>query len=253
MLIVHVSDLHCGKSGFNSKALELAVEEINELMPDVIVVTGDLTNRGFLHEYELASDYLSRLECERTIIGTGNHDYRYTGYLLCKKYFQKPRVLEFDGAIIVYLSTARPDRDEGEVGYRQVQWFKKIMNKHKDKFKVVALHHHLVPIPDIGLEKNIVTDAGDVIRAITQNDVNLVLCGHRHRPWSLNLNDSMIINAGTVSSERFRGFFANSYNVIRVKNGEIDAKIKVVDGDAIDFKEILNASEPFIYSIAKDD
>ncbi len=246
MLIVHLSDLHCGNFGFNPKALELAITEINELMPNIVVVTGDLTNNGSIHEYELAKKYLSKIKCERKVIGTGNHDYRSTGYLLCKRYFQKPRVLEFKDVIIVYLSTARPDRDEGEVGYRQIQWLRKILNEHKDKFKIIALHHHLVPIPDTGLERTTVTDAGDVIRALTQCKINLVLCGHRHRPWSLNFDDSTIINAGTVSSEKFRGFFANSYNIIKIKNGRIDAKIKIVNGKTIDFEDILNATEPFI-------
>lgn len=246
MLIAHVSDLHCGNSGFKQKAVELAIEEINGLMPDIVVVTGDLTNNGFLHEYELAKDYLNRIRCERKIIGTGNHDYRSTGYLLCKRYFQKPGVLEFKDAVVAYLSTARPDRNEGEVGYRQIQWLRKTLDEHGEKFKVVALHHHLVPIPDTGLERSTVTDAGDVIRAITQCNVNLVLCGHRHRPWSLKVNDSIIINAGTVSSEKFHGFFANSYNIINIEEGEIDAKIKVVGGKAIDFEEIVDARDPFI-------
>ncbi|MEA3254451.1 MAG: metallophosphoesterase family protein [Candidatus Altiarchaeota archaeon] len=246
MLVIHLSDLHCGNSGFNSEALELAIEEINELMPDIVVVTGDLTDNGFLHEYELARDYLSRIKCERKIIGTGNHDYRLTGYLLCKRFFQKPGVLEFRNTVMVYLSTARPDKNEGEVGYRQIQWLEKILDRHKEKFKVVALHHHLVPVPDTGLERNTVTDAGDVLRAITHCNVDLVLCGHRHRPWSLKLNDSMIINAGTVSSEKFCGFFANSYNIIEIEGDGINARIKLVGGKAMDFGEILDACEPFI-------
>jgi len=248
MLIVHISDLHCGShAGFNPESLDLAITEINELMPDVVVVTGDLTHNGFLSDYKLAVKYIEKVKCERKIIGSGNHDYRSTGYLLYRRCFQRPPILEFENSIIVYLSTARPDRDEGEAGYRQIQWLGKILDRFKDRFKIVALHHHLVPIPDTGLERNTVIDAGDVIRTITQHNVNLVLCGHRHRPWSLNMGNSLIINAGTVSSERFRGFFANSYNVIRIEGNKIDARLKVVGGRTMDFKELLTGREPFIY------
>jgi len=246
MLIVHLSDLHCSKRWFSEGNLALAIEEINELKPDMVVVTGDLTENGFLKEYEVAKEYLSRIKCKRTIVGTGNHDYRSTGYLLSQRYFKRPEVLKHKNFIVTYLSTARPDKDGGEVGYRQLQWLKRTLNENKDKFKVVALHHHMIPIPDTGLERTTINDAGDVIRALTQSNVDLVLCGHRHRPWCMHLDSSTILNAGTVSSEKFRGFFANSYNIVKVKKKKIDAKIKVVGGSTLDFKKILKENEPFI-------
>ena len=45
MIIVQLSDLHVG-SQFLQEKFETVVEEINELNPDVIVITGDLTNEG---------------------------------------------------------------------------------------------------------------------------------------------------------------------------------------------------------------
>jgi len=246
MLIVHLSDLHCGKKWFSPGSLALAIEEINELKPDMVVVTGDLTENGFLKEYELAKEYLDRIKCKRVIIGTGNHDYRSTGYLLSQRYFKRPETIKHKNSIVTYLSTARPDKDGGEVGFRQLQWLKRTLDENNEKFKVVALHHHMIPIPDTGLERTTINDAGDVIRAMTQSNVDLVLCGHRHRPWCLHLDSTTILNAGTVSSEKFRGFFANSYNIIKVRKKKIDAKIKVVGGDTLDFKKILKENEPFI-------
>ncbi|GAG08409.1 unnamed protein product, partial [marine sediment metagenome] len=163
MQIVHLSDLHCGKRWFSEENLALAIEEINELKPDMVVVTGDLTENGFLKEYEVAKEYLSRIKCKRTIIGTGNHDYRSTGYLLSQRYFKRPEITKYKNSIVTYLSTARPDKDGGEVGYRQLQWLKRTLNENKDRFKVVALHHHMIPIPDTGLERTTINDAGDVI------------------------------------------------------------------------------------------
>ena len=250
MLLVHMSDLHCGKhSEFNPKALETAIDEINSLRPDVVVITGDLTHNGMINDYSLAKEYIDKINCERKIIGTGNHDYKLTGYLLCNKYFRRPQILDYKDVLMLYLSTARPDKDEGEVGYRQQLWFKKVLNekRYQNKVKILCLHHHLIPIPDTGLERATVTDAGDVIRAIQQTDPNLILCGHRHRPWRLTLGKSTVINSGTVSSLRFRGFFANSYNIITIKNKNIDAKIKVVGGETISFEKLLRENKPFIF------
>ncbi len=49
MIIVQISDLHIG-SQFLLEKFDILVEEVNQLQPDVIVVTGDLTNEGLMKE-----------------------------------------------------------------------------------------------------------------------------------------------------------------------------------------------------------
>ncbi|PIN97595.1 MAG: metallophosphoesterase, partial [Nitrosopumilus sp. CG10_big_fil_rev_8_21_14_0_10_33_7] len=46
--------------------------------------------------------------------------------------------------------------------------------------------------------------------------VDLVLCGHKHRPWEWNFGKLMVVNAGTATSERVRGLFENTYNIIDI-------------------------------------
>ena len=84
--IVQISDVHVGGQ-FKEETFDLAVEEINELNPSVIVATGDLTNEGLLKEYEKCKVKFSQFDAEKIITISGNHDYRNTGYLLFKKYF----------------------------------------------------------------------------------------------------------------------------------------------------------------------
>ena len=72
----------------------------------------------------------------------------------------------------------RPDRNEGEVGYRQNLWLERTMKK----LKIVAMHHHLITIPDTGSDQLTVVDAGDVLRTVLDSKVDVVLCGHKHRP-----------------------------------------------------------------------
>lgn len=52
-----------------------------------------------------------------------------------------------------------------------------------------------------------------------------------------------VIHAGSVSCERLRGFFLNSYNVIEVKNRNIEAKLKIVGGDYLSFEEVVKRRE----------
>ncbi|MEM2691132.1 MAG: hypothetical protein QXS01_03430, partial [Candidatus Bathyarchaeia archaeon] len=49
--------------------------------------------------------------------------------------------------------------------------------------------------------------------------------------------------AGSVSCERLRGFFLNSYNVIEVKDKKVEAKLKIVGGDYISFEEVVKRRE----------
>jgi len=101
------------------------------------------------------------------------------------------------------------------------------------------MHHHLIPVPDTGLEAAIVEDAGDVLKTLSKLSPDLVLSGHRHRPWSWKLNDINFLFSGAVSTIRLRGFFENSYNVIRIDSGEIKPQVKIVGGTFTDFDKLI--------------
>lgn len=245
MIIVHVSDLHVGSQFIEEKFSQL-VKEINELKPDVVIVTGDLTNEGLMKEYNKAKSLLSQLNVKKIISISGNHDYRNTGYLLFKRYFPFETINELDDdVVVVTIGTARPDRDEGEVGYRQNLWLERTMKKYQDKVKIVAMHHHLVAIPDTGSDQLTVVDAGDVLRTILDSHVDLVLCGHKHRPWIWNFRNLKVVNAGTATSERVRGLFENTYNIITVHGKKIEIDLKIVGGKRIHMEDIVQNYSQF--------
>jgi len=242
MLLVQISDLHCGPM-FRQESLRAAVKEINKLSPDVVLVTGDLTENGLISEFQTASKELKKLKAEKILYVSGNHDYRSTGYLLFRKLFSFSQVTEMDDVVITILSSARPDRDDGEVGHRQNLWLESTLEKYKGKVKIVAIHHHIIPVPDTGADQITIVDAGDVLRSLIKSKVNLVLCGHRHRPWRWRIEDMLVVHAGSVSCEKLRGFFCNSYNVIKIEGKNIDAKLKIVGGSYVDFEEIVKRRE----------
>ena len=240
MIIVQISDLHIG-SQFLEDKFDLLVQEINELNPDTIVITGDLTNEGLMKEYQKCKLLLSKFNTQKIIIMPGNHDYRNTGYLLFKKFFPFESVNELsDDVVLVTVGTARPDRNNGEVGYRQNIWLDRTMKKYKDKIKIVAMHHHLIAIPDTGSDQLTVVDAGDVLRTILDTRVDVVLCGHKHRPWAWNFRNLTVVNAGTATSERVRGFFENTYNILTISNKKVDVDLKIVGGKRLSMDEMVN-------------
>ncbi|HSD04323.1 MAG TPA: metallophosphoesterase family protein [Nitrosopumilaceae archaeon] len=239
MKIVQLSDIHVG-SQFREEAFDKVVEEVNDLGPSAVLVTGDLTNEGLLKEYEKCKQKFAKFEVDKIIAISGNHDYRNTGYLLFKKFFPFETVnMLGDDIVLVTLGTARPDRDEGEVGYRQNLWVERTMKKYPKKIKIVAMHHHLIGIPDSGTDRVTVIDAGDVLRTALSSQVDLVLCGHKHRPWIWDFGNLSIANAGTASSERMRGFFENTYNIITIEKHKIKVDLKIVGGKRFPLKDLV--------------
>ena len=246
MQLVQLSDIHIG-AFFKQEVFDTVVDEVNnKLKPDAIIITGDLTDDGLLFQFERAHAEIKKFNCSNIIVLAGNHDYRHTGYLLFKKFFPFSRQMyEFDDVIVVTLGTARPDRDEGEVGHRQNLWMEESLSKYnKNKMKIAAMHHHLIAIPDTGTDKIIIVDAGDTLRACLRSKVNLVLCGHKHRPWVWKLGALDIVYAGTVSSTRFRGFFENTYNIIDIKGGKINVDIKIVGGKRLPLLDLVEKHKP---------
>ena len=236
--VVQISDIHCGPE-FQRPVFETAVDEINALEPDALVVTGDLTENGLLAQYRAAREVTDSIRCKIKVICSGNHDYRSTGYLLFKRFFPSKPVITVDDCVFTTVSTARPERNDGEVGHRQVVWLERTLSRYKKMVKVVAMHHHLIQVPDTGPDNIPVVDAGDTLRGIIGAKVNLVLGGHRHRPWRWKLQDTQIIHAGTLSSERLRGFYANSYNIIEMNRGSIQAKLKIVGGRSMSYDQVV--------------
>ncbi len=240
MKIVQLSDIHVG-SQFQEEVFEKVIDEVNSLKPDAVILTGDLTNEGLVSEYEKCRDLISKIDVEKIISVSGNHDYRNTGYLIFKKFFPFQTVNELnDNVVLVTLGTARPDRNEGEVGYRQTLWLERTMRKYEKKIKILAMHHHLIGIPDTGSERVTILDAGDVLRTILDTNVDLVLCGHKHRPWILNFNNLSIVNAGTTSSDRMRGLFENTFNIINIEKNKLKIDLKIVGGKQMPLEDIVN-------------
>jgi 3',5'-cyclic-AMP phosphodiesterase len=220
--IAQISDLHLGSPHFVPNLLERAIMEVNDLEPDVVVCSGDLTTHGFRQEYADAADYLARLRCESLVVIPGNHDSRNVGYVHFEEHFgERNRAVHVNGVSIVAVDSSEPDLDHGQIGRGRYGWIEEQFSLPAD-FRIFVLHHHLLPVPGTGRERNIVYDAGDTFEVLQQARVNLVLSGHKHVPYAWRLEDIFIVNAGTVSSLRLRGKGRPSYNLIELDGRHVD-------------------------------
>jgi 3',5'-cyclic AMP phosphodiesterase CpdA len=235
LTIAHISDLHCGHVLFDAELMEHALEEIVDAGPDLVVVAGDLTSEGYAPQFRQAKRYLERLDGIQMVVIPGNHDLMNVGFLHFRDAFGKSeRVLRIpftsdDGesgdrhATVVAVNSSKPDLAEGEVGHFRYDWIREAY-QHSGDYKIFVLHHHLVSVPGTGRERNIVWDAGDVLALLAEVEVDLVLCGHKHVPNVWLFGEMLLVNSGTATSHRVRGYTRPSYNLL-----EVDAeKVRIV-------------------------
>jgi Icc protein len=235
VLIAQISDVHVGGARYRQELLRQAIEEINSEEPDLVVIAGDLTDDGYPDQYPLAREELSALSCSEIVRVPGNHDARNVGYLRYEDTFgardsrlrlQLPQL----EVALVSVDSSKPDLDEGEIGREHYGWIEEGFAGHAD-LRVFVCHHHLMPIPGTGRERNQVLDAGDVLSLLRQCGVDLVLAGHRHVPYVWPVAGMLLVNSGTVSTLRTRGFPHPAYNFVRVEDGRISVELRVPGGE----------------------
>ncbi len=230
MRIAHVSDLHLTSPNFVKEWGDNVIEILDETDPEIVVITGDFTMEGFVHEWDVTKEYVERIDTKNLILVPGNHDARNEGYKIFEEIFQtRFPSYEDERVVILGLDSTVPDLDDGHIGRDNYDMIEEKFTG-KDKLKILALHHHLIAIPGTGRERNIAVDAGHVLSLITQLDIDFVLSGHKHLPWVWKLENTYFITAGTASSRRLKGRSHPSFNIMNISDdGVVVEEINVAD------------------------
>jgi 3',5'-cyclic-AMP phosphodiesterase len=241
--VAQVSDIHFGSGplGLAPESLGSILERIRQIEPDVVVIAGDLTAAGYEWEFDEAARWIEQIEFPKIVI-PGNHDARNVGYLHFLRLFGDPysryrcafdadraERLQATGFTVVGLDSSEPDVDEGRVGRDRYPWIRAQFDE-PDDIRIVAVHHHLVSIPGTGRERNIVFDAGDLLLALIELDVDIVLSGHKHVPFFWGLNGVLICNSGTAGTRRIRASTPPSWNELHVDASTVKVFTHYLDG-----------------------
>jgi len=235
MLIAQLSDVHVGGGRYREELLRAAIAEINAADPDLVVVAGDLTDDGYPDQYPIAKRELAALSCSTVVRVPGNHDARNVGYLHFEDTFgaRDTRLrceLAGSDVALVAVDSSKPDLDEGEIGREHYGWIEEGFEGAAD-VRLFVCHHHLMPIPGTGRERNQVLDAGDVLSLLGRCGVDIVLAGHRHVPYVWPVAGMLLVHSGTVSTLRTRGFPHPAYNLVEVEYGRISVRICIPGGE----------------------
>ena len=187
--ILHVSDLHTGthEDPEVEEALAQLVERVN---PELIVASGDLTNRGRRQEHERAHAFLLSLG-PPVLAVPGNHDLPYTfPARFTTPWAEFERVWETTegthasaGLHVIGLNSARPFRHQGgalhESQLRDAG--QRLGSAAEGAYRVVVLHHHMLGAPWRAARKKPVSHRNEVLRALVAAGADLILAGHIHQ------------------------------------------------------------------------
>jgi 3',5'-cyclic AMP phosphodiesterase CpdA len=230
--LLQVSDPHFGteQSPVVEALLDLAARE----RPDVLVMSGDVTQRARRRQFQAAQAFVERVAATRILAIPGNHDIPlfnvfarvfapYAGY---QRAFGGELEPEFDGPdlLVACVNTTRPRRHkDGEVSRAQVERIaRRLRQAHRSQLRIVVVHQPVMAARSDD-EHNLLHGGDDAVRAWVAAGADIVMGGHIHWPYACSLQlgfrglprDAWIVQAGTAVSSRTRDGVPNSVNVLR--------------------------------------
>jgi 3',5'-cyclic AMP phosphodiesterase CpdA len=252
--IAHLSDIHFG--AHDPKVVAATEAWLQERRPDLVIISGDFTQRARVEQFREASAYINRLRAAGfTVLAVpGNHDVplydvarrftaplarykRYIGNDLCPWF-------ENDELAVLGINTARSlTIKDGRINRDQMDIIRdRFVSVPPEKTRILVTHHPLfaMPIAEGGELSEAVGRHDDAIRAVCEAGVHIALAGHFHRTYAEaarkmveNAGSALVIQAGTATSTRFRNNELQSFNWLHVAhNNDLQLQVIAWDGQA---------------------
>lgn len=235
--LVHLSDLHFGK--VDAALLDPLRDLVHRIAPDVVVVSGDLTQRAKSEQFEQARAWLDTLPGPQIIV-PGNHDISlynvFRRFVLpldrYKRYITEelePVYID-DEIAVMGVNTARSlTFKDGSVNKEQIDAIRARLGKLDRHITRVIVTHHPFDLPTHVENPDLVDRAPMAMAAFAECGVDLLLSGHMHASHSGSTADryqmseyaALVVQAGTATSTRGRGE-VNSFNVVRVEHDKVE-------------------------------
>jgi len=235
----------------NPLLLDPLIRVVREVDPDLVAISGDLTQRARTYQFQEARAFLDALPKPRIVV-PGNHDIplhnvfaRFLEPLTkYKRYITDDLqpVYEDKEVAIVGVNTARSLVFKGgRINESQVSRLRdKFCSLGDDVVKVVVTHHPF-DLPEGHDERDLVGRAKMAMTGLAECGADLFLAGHLHvshtghtKRYNIHGYSALVVQAGTATSTRERGE-ANSFNLLRIAHPAITVEKYEWDGSTESF------------------
>ena len=241
--IAHISDIHFGRE--DPVVVEGLLADLTAAAPDVVVVSGDLTQRARKRQFRAAREFLRRLPGVPQIVVPGNHDLSATNLveralrpLVRYRRYITPDLAPFfeDGELAISgINTVRAlKRKDGRINPQQVRTAcAQLQTASAEAIRVIVTHHPM-DLPATDVDNALVRRASGAMRAFASARVDLFLSGHLHaglsvasaKRYKLPGYSAIVVHAGTAVSTRTRGV-PNGWNLLRVDADSIEIEQRI--------------------------
>jgi len=233
-VLLHISDPHFGTE--QARVVEAVVALARQLQPELVVLSGDITQRARPAQFRAARAFIDRMGAPWLVI-PGNHDIAlfdllsrlwrpYARYRTAFGEVLEPCHESNDLLVLGVKTTRRRRHVHGEVSAEQVERVAgRLRTARDEQLRVVVVHHPLVvpPGPD---ESNLLRGHAHARQTWAAAGADLVLGGHIHVPFVMPVpgaaRPAWVVQAGTAVSSRVRPGMPNSVNVVRWERGQGD-------------------------------
>jgi 3',5'-cyclic AMP phosphodiesterase CpdA len=241
--LVHLSDLHFG--AHDERLVEAVGSRVDELKPDLVVVSGDFTQRAKTEQFKEACQFLERLQHSgHEVIGVpGNHDVplydvlrRFFSPLARYRRFIDDNLCPFvdlPGIAVLGINTARSlTFKDGRISQDQVTFIRDTFSRTpRDSFRVLVTHHPLFALEVGGAKERAIGRQELALDAIQEAGVDMLLAGHNHHASTHSVSDlvtraggALVVQAGTATSTRVREQ-EQSFNAIDVADASVTVTV----------------------------
>jgi 3',5'-cyclic AMP phosphodiesterase CpdA len=186
--IVHLSDLHFGR--VNPSLLDPLLTVVRDVAPDVVAISGDLTQRARSYQFQQARSFLDALPKPQIVV-PGNHDIplhnlfaRFLEPLTKYKLYitdDLQPVYEDEEVAIVGVNTARSLTFKGgRINETQVSRLREKFCSFGEEVVKVVVTHHPFDLPEGHHERDLVGRAQMAMTGLAECGADLFLAGHLH-------------------------------------------------------------------------
>jgi len=221
--IVHLSDLHFG--AHDDRLVEAVNHEVDALKPDLVVISGDFTQRARTEQFREACHFLEGLRDRgHEVLGVpGNHDVplydvlrRFLSPLARYRRFIDESLcpfIELPGVAVLGINTARSlTFKDGRINRDQVEFIRETFARTpSEAFRIIVTHHPLFALEVGGEIERAIGRQEMALDAVEESGVDMVLAGHAHHASSQDAGDIvtraggvLVVQAGTATSTRVR-------------------------------------------------